>query len=1008
MKRTLAVLLALAMIFTLGACNKTDEVDPDPTPTPDQSQAPEADVYEDYDVRSMAGQWEYHEVLNVGGENKYVEIPYYSLENVVYCTNPVDETYQTMNIYVPACYMTEVDGGYGSDEKGLFGVSGQDGSTIFVMTEEAPIIYWNSVTGYAAGLAGTIGNTRPGQNSGYYYQFLEQGFVVVLVGSRGRTSTDENGNINGLVPEGLTDLKAGVRWLKYNDDFLAGDSDKIISVGVSAGGGMSAMLGATGNSPLFDPYLERIGALNATDNIWASVDYCPITNLEFGDGGSEWQNGVKAPGTTDMMGNPLDELTIALSQAVYDEYVAYMQELGFDLTDDGRGGAFYEDWLAAWEDSFNSYIEHNYANKPDEAAEFIRKSDPTGTWLTWDAETGAHITSVDDYVDNMFGGTSMGGDLIPVYDTPDYSSMEGQVFGNKHFSWLVRDALGTILDVPGAQELYDAYTADLENGGSELGELYDPLAFIVKGESTVAPYWRFRIGGADSNVAQSHAWALHEALQKYRTGEASTDYAICYGIGHQVVEYNPYDLIDWVYEIGMGAVPAYGNIKQIITVTDPSTAGQAQDPSTVAGTYTLTEVNGAGMEVTWTLELKADGTYALSEKGVVEATYTGKFCVVDGLVSCGPINEAVGPRGDAFGDGYISVWTVNTTAGTCAHADVTRFTDPDTAVVGGGAAAVAISGTFTLSETNAMGMDISWTLELNEDGTYALSEEGVVAKTYTGVYIYDGTYVSCGPINEADGPRGNDFGEDRGWISVWTVNTTAGTCAHAALSFYTDPSSAPAGGGTGTDVTGTYTLSEVNAMGMAIDWTLELKADGTYVLSESGIMEKSYTGSYTNDGTTVSCGPINEADGPRGDAFAEDAGWYSVWTVNADGTMAHGPLGQYKAPSGGGAPVGGGEARVDVVGIYTLSETNAMGMNIDWTLELRADNTYVLSESGIMEKRYTGNYTHDGTTVFCGPINEADGPRGGDFAEDSGWYSVWIVNTDGTCAHGPLGQYKAP
>ena len=901
------MLLALTMLFALSACGNTDSGEdvaqtPAPaqtqTPAPAQTAAPE--TYEDYDVRSMAGQWEYHEVLNVGGDSKYVEIPYYSLENVVYCTDPVDETYQTMNIYVPACYMTEVDGGYGANEKGLFGVAGQDGSTIFVMTEEAPIIYWNSVTGYAAGPAGTIGNTRPGQNSGYYYQFLEQGFVVVLVGARGRTSKDENGNINGLVPEGLTDLKAGVRWLKYNDDYLPGDSDKIVSVGVSAGGGMSAMLGATGNSPLFDPYLERIGALDATDDIWASVDYCPITNLEVGDGGSEWQNGVKAPGTTDMMGNPLDELTIALSQAVYDKYVAYMQELGFDLADDGRGGAFYEGYLAAWEDSFNSYIALHYAGKPDDAAAFIRESDPTGTWLTWDAETGAHITSVDDYVDNMFGGTSMGGDLVPVYDVPDYSSMEGQVFGGKHFSWLVRDALGTILDVPGAQELYDAYTADLEDGGSELGELYDPLAFIVKGESDVADYWRFRIGGADSNVAQSHAWALNEALQKYRDGEAATDYAICYGIGHQVVEYDPYDLIDWVYEIGISAVPAYDNIKQIITVSDPNSVGVAQDPATVAGTYTLTEVNGAGMEIAWTLELNADGTYALSESGVVESTYTGKFCVVDGLVSCGPINEAMGPRGNAFGDGYISVWTLNTTAGTCAHADVSKYTDPDTAVVGGGGGgsgtAIPISGAFTLSETNAMGMDISWTLELNEDGTYALSEEGVVSKTYTGAYIYDGTYVSCGPINEADGPRGNTFGEDRGWISVWTVNETAGTCAHADLGFYTDPSSAPAGGGAAADVTGTYKLHETNAMGMTIDWTLELKADGTYVLSESGIMEKSYTGSYTSDGATVSCGPINEADGPRGEAFAEGDGWYSVWTVNADGTCAHGPLGQYKAP----------------------------------------------------------------------------------------------------------------
>jgi acetyl esterase/lipase len=56
------------------------------------------------------------------------------------------------------------------------------------------------------------------------------------------------------------DLKAAVRYLRYNDAVMPGDSDKIISNGTSAGGAMSSLLGAPGNSQDYRLYLEEIGA----------------------------------------------------------------------------------------------------------------------------------------------------------------------------------------------------------------------------------------------------------------------------------------------------------------------------------------------------------------------------------------------------------------------------------------------------------------------------------------------------------------------------------------------------------------------------------------------------------------------------------------------------------------------------------------------------------------------------------------------------------------------------
>ena len=65
----------------------------------------------------------------------------------------------------------------------------------------------------------------------------------------------------------------------------------------------------------------------------------------------------------------------------------------------------------------------------------------------------------------------------------------------------------------------------------------------------------------------------------------------------------------------------------------------------VAGTYTYDETNCFGLDIAWTLELAADGTYALSEENLVVgfATYTGTYTAAGDVITCGPMNEA-GPE----------------------------------------------------------------------------------------------------------------------------------------------------------------------------------------------------------------------------------------------------------------------------------------------------------------------------------------------------------------------------
>ena len=70
------------------------------------------------------------------------------------------------------------------------------------------------------------------------------------------------------------------------------------------------------------------------------------------------------------------------------------------------------------------------------------------------------------------------------------------------------------------------------------------------------------------------------------------------------------------------------------------------------------------------------------------------------------------------------------------------------------------------------GLEIAWTLVLNEDGTYALSEENVVAgyATYTGTYTANGDVITCGPMAEA-GPGYYDWADPKGFTVTVSGNS---------------------------------------------------------------------------------------------------------------------------------------------------------------------------------------------------------------------------------------------
>ncbi len=153
-----------------------------------------------------------YEIQTQEFNGKLIKIRAY--EKIVYVANPVDLTHQILNVYIPEAYFN------GSSINGF-------------SAETAPIFFPNRVGGYMPAVPATF--VVPEQRGDFSYNnktvltALSKGFIVASAGVRGRTNKNEKGEFIGKAPAGIVDLKAAVRYLKFNDKLMAGDANKIIS-----------------------------------------------------------------------------------------------------------------------------------------------------------------------------------------------------------------------------------------------------------------------------------------------------------------------------------------------------------------------------------------------------------------------------------------------------------------------------------------------------------------------------------------------------------------------------------------------------------------------------------------------------------------------------------------------------------------------------------------------------------------------------------------------------------
>lgn len=454
--------------------------------------------------------------ITVGG----VTATYRAYEDIVYVKFPVDTQFQKLNFYVPTAYYEGKSlGGYRIDT--------------------APIFLPNSVGGYMPGPPDAPGPGRDGGPNALLVA-LSKGYVVAAPGARGRTTQNSAGEYTGKAPTAIVDLKAVVRYLRANDAVMPGDAERIVSNGTSAGGALSALLGASGNSMDYRPYLDALGAADAGDDVFAVSAYCPITNLDHADAAYEWMfsgvNEVKAsampgpfptgadrPAGAPMFAvGPMNADQIANSAKLKAQFPSYVNGLGLTsaagaaLVLDSEGNGTFRDLV-------KSSLVASAQGALAAGADLSQAS-----WLTI---TDGVVKDVDLAAYAQAVGRLK---MTPAFDGLDLGTGENGLFGTatvdaRHFT-----AFGSAHD-----------TAQGATAEPALVKMMNAMDYIGAAGSTTSKYWRIRHGTADRDTSLAIPTLL---AAKLSNSGAVVDFAMPWNRPHSG-DYDLNELFAWIAKV---------------------------------------------------------------------------------------------------------------------------------------------------------------------------------------------------------------------------------------------------------------------------------------------------------------------------------------------------------------------------------------------------------------------------------------------------------------------------
>ena len=475
---------------------------------------------------SLAFDAKNYESMSTTVDNK--EIKYRAFEYIPYVANPIDIDQQYMNIYVPEEYFN-------------------NGTINGYNTQTAPIFMPNAVGGYMPSQAMTpkVENGKP--NSVLYA--LSRGYVVASPSTRGRTNKASDGNFIGKAPAVIVDLQAATAYLHANDSAMPGNANRIITNGTSAGGGVSLLQGATGNSSDFQPYLQALGAATAATNVYAVSAYAPITNLDAADMAYEWSyNGISSfnkvtmsPGElpqANVGGTPaqpqrtmqrvnLNADDLAYSKMLSEHFPDYVNNLqlrdslGRVLKLDKNGNG-----------TFKNYVKEFIVAAANKAA--AKGTDLSKhTYLVRDNKTGT-IKDINWEAYNHFVSRSK---APGAFDSRANDTGENNLFGtsttdNNHFT-----ITAALHDSTANQDVY------VEN--AKIVTMMNPMNYLGSPAATNARFYRIRYGTADSNTSVAIPLIVGTRAQNlgYRV-----DMATPFNVDHSG-DYDLEELFNWMDNI---------------------------------------------------------------------------------------------------------------------------------------------------------------------------------------------------------------------------------------------------------------------------------------------------------------------------------------------------------------------------------------------------------------------------------------------------------------------------
>ena len=524
--------------------------------------------------------WQYDEINDI-----------YWQVGVVYVANPASLDYETLGIYVPGAYLEASANG-----DGTYTASVKPDAQVGQFTAvTAPYILPVNTPGYNASQA-------PTWLADGIASYTQAGMIYLQSGIRGRdNTTDSQGQeVVGGAPWGVTDLKAAIRYVRYNKDVLPGDTDKSVSFGHSGGGAQSAVLGASGDSTLYNPYLEALGAAMKdkegnpiSDAPYGTMAWCPITSLDYADAAYEWNLGQFADSETRAEGT----FTQALSQDLAKEYANYLNQLGLKhegqaltLAESSQGiytqGSYATYLEGVINQSLNNFLaDTSFPYTSDGASPggsiesvtyetaqaYIDSLNAETQWVTYDAAANrAKISSLADFAKYVKTASKS----VPAFDALDRSLAENAVFGvadanELHFDQLVARLLkNNQAKYESLTDWKSQYVTDFESDlaktdslGKAIAErqdLYNPMFYLTSAysgyqTSKPAPHWRIRSGLSQGDTALTVETNLALALENQANGAVkSVDFATVWGQGNTTAERTGHasaNFIQWVQEI---------------------------------------------------------------------------------------------------------------------------------------------------------------------------------------------------------------------------------------------------------------------------------------------------------------------------------------------------------------------------------------------------------------------------------------------------------------------------